>query len=584
MSTDTNTARPPVLVVSLLNPSAVSPTHFVRQVGAGPAGLISALTLRKNGVAVRLIECETEFKEGVRGPGIQPRTQELLAFLGVLDDVKDIWIKAHQIAKHGVGKEILGEVPWAEEADESPSTPYRTISDVNQSTFERVLRKHLEELGTNVNLGVRLVGIEQTADKVTAKLSSEDKEYAEEYDYVICADGARGRSRRMLDIPFVGETKRDEAMLLANAECEDVDREHWHTWGEFNDALIGIKPIEPAPLVYIQVLGPNVPKPFPTDAEGLQEVLNKLSKSTEIKLSNVRCISEWSANIRMVQKFGVGRVFLAGDCAHCHSPAGAQGANTGMQDAANIAWKLALVVKGLAKPTLLDTYEIERQPVVAEMLELTTHLHSATFRQIQIPDSTLAAAQKADDPRANDPYWRPKKGLQLGINCRWSPIVLDGRYHRAPGELVQRQAYGELGAAVRAGDRAPEVPGLRALPGHGAEGAETTLFALLAGYARHTVVVFSAAATVEMPETLRKYVGREAVSLVQVLPQGAETVPPARADVRAFVDSTGHGYAAYDVEKSVATPTYVVVRPDGMVGAYALSAEQVDLYFDKILL
>ncbi|TFY57050.1 hypothetical protein EVG20_g8695 [Dentipellis fragilis] len=554
MSNHIDTARPPVLVV-----------------GAGPAGLISALTLRKNGVAVRVIECETKFNEGVRGPGIQPRTQELLAFLGVLDDVEAIWVKAHLIAKHGVGKEILGEVPWAEHADESLSTPYRSISDVNQSAFEAVLRKHLEQLGTTVDLGVKLVGIEQTADKVTTRLASGGEEYIEEYDYVVCADGAKGRSRRMLDIPFVGETKRDEAMLLANAECEDVDREHWHTWGEFNDALIGIKPINPAPFVYIQVLGPNVPKPFPSDAEGLQALLNKLSKSTDIKLSNVKVISEWSANIRMAEKFSVGRVFLAGGALRSLPlPRGAQGANTGMQDAANIAWKLSLVIKSLAKPTLLDTYEIERQPVVAEMLKLTTHLHSNAFRQI--PDSTLNAAQgesqpeqpKPDqstpetaDPRANDPYWRPKQGLQLGINCRWSPIVLDGRYHSAPGEVVEKKAYGKLG------DKLP-----------GADGGETTLFALIAGYARHTVVVFSAAADEELPASLRKYQGHSAISFVKLLPQGSTTA--ASSDVPAFVDSTGHGYTAYDVEKSAASPTYVVVRPDGMVGAYALSAEQVD--------
>ncbi|TFY80920.1 hypothetical protein EWM64_g3088 [Hericium alpestre] len=529
-------------------------------VGSGPAGLISALTLRKNGVPVRIVERLKEFNGGVRGPGIQPRTQELLSFLGVLDDVSAIGMKAHQIGKHGVGKEIVAEVPWAEYADDLPSVPYRSITDVNQSAFEGVIRGHLEKLGTHVENGVELVGIEQTDDKVTVKLSIDGEETTEEYDYVIAADGAKGRSRRMLGIPFVGETKEEDVMLLANVECTDIDRDHWHTWGEFGQKLFAMKPISPAPLFQIQSLGPELPRPLPNDTEDYQELLNYISQSTDIKISNVTCASQWRANIRMAEKFGVGRVFLAG---------GAQGANTGMQDAANIAWKLALVFKGLAKPSLLTTYEAERQPVVAEMLNLTSQLHNHAFHG----ESTLGA--KKDAGREGDPYWRPKTGLQLGINCRWSPIVVDGRDDDQ--KTVESNAYGVSGDKLRAGDRAPEAPGLIEVPSW----VETSVFKLISGYDRHHVLVFAGE---EADANVAPFAGycERAIADVSVITPAGRKLPPMEG-VRSFEDRAGHAYEGYEVSASVSAPAYIVVRPDGIIGAYATSVEQVHKYFSAFL-
>ncbi|KAA1474344.1 hypothetical protein DENSPDRAFT_324848 [Dentipellis sp. KUC8613] len=574
-------ARPPVLIV-----------------GAGPAGLVAALTLRRNGVAVRVIERMKEFNTGVRGPGLQPRTQELLSFLGLQDDIAAISTKAHMIGKHGVGKAIESEVLWAESAEESPSIPFRSISDVNQTALEEVIRKHLALLGTTVERGVEMVGIEQTADKVTVQLSRDGVVDVEGFEYVISADGAKGRTRRMLGIPFVGEVKEADVMLFANVECEDVDRDHWHTWGEFGSEIFCLKPILPAPLFYIQALGPEMPNPLPHDTAGLQALLDKVSKSTEIKLSNASCVSEWRANIRMAEKFRVGRVFLAGDCVHCHSPAGAQGANTGMQDAvnispsshlhyllthiphqANIAWKLAHVINGLAQPSLLDTYETERIPVVAEMLRLTTRLHHDTFD----PAPDVIGTLDSGASREHDPYWRPKTALQLGINYRWSPIVLEGRDDGGvPVREVEMNAYGTPGDRVRAGDRAPEAPRLHEVSG----GEETSLFELVAGFSRHTVLVFSAG-TVEdagIPVTLQKYQEHQAISLFKLQPHGsAGAVALGHHGVRTFIDSAGHAYNAYDVKKDALTPTYVVIRPDGIVGAYAVNAEQVHRYFDAFL-
>ncbi|KAA1473587.1 hypothetical protein DENSPDRAFT_882158 [Dentipellis sp. KUC8613] len=580
-------------------------------VGSGPAGLIAALTLRKNNVPVRIIERLESFNAGVRGPGIQPRTQELLRFLGVLPDIEAVATKAHQIAKHGKGKEILAEIKWAEYADESPATPYRSVSDVNQSAFEGIVRDHLAKLGTTVETGVELVGITQTEDKVSVTLSKGGKETVEEYDYVISADGAKGtsstpifrRTRRMLGISYVGETKEEDVMLLANVECTDIDREHWHTWGEFGQRLFALKPIRPAPLFQIQALGPQLPKTLPHDTAGVQALLDDISGSDEIKLANVSCASEWRANIRMAEKFSVGRVFLAGDCAHCHSPAGAQGANTGMQDAANIAWKLALVHKRLAQPSLLATYEAERQPVVAEMLDLTSQLHRHTFA----PHASQSALTpgRAEAPRAGDPYWRPKRGLQLGINCRWSPIVLDARdgapasgaeEKGAEGKDVEGEdaegkgaeskgnAYGIAGDHLRAGDRAPQAPGLVYMD----SGRGTTLFDMLAGCARHVVLAFAGAAGAVDAAPLAGLVARGLAAVAVLVVREAERGPACVTvgegmRVALVEDRAGHAYAAYEVERDVRVPVWVVIRPDGMVGAYVTDVEMVKRYFERFV-
>ena len=165
------------------------------------------------------------------------------------------------MAVHGVGKEILQEIKWADEVDESPGIPY--VSDLlyftwqclirrcnkvgpinlHQSMFENALRKNLEKLGTKVELGVELVRLEQSKDKVIARIKSEEGEIAQAFQYIVGADGARGMvsddrcphrnltldsesgsMRRLLGLSFLGETKESDKMFVANVECTDIDR------------------------------------------------------------------------------------------------------------------------------------------------------------------------------------------------------------------------------------------------------------------------------------------------------------------------------------------------------------------------
>ncbi|KAI0314949.1 FAD/NAD-P-binding domain-containing protein [Amylostereum chailletii] len=567
-------------------------------VGSGPAGLITALALQRSGVSIRIIDRKDKPHGGIRGTAIQPRSLETLEALGVLDEVLTISTPPYTMAIHGAGKEILSEIQWAERANGSPGIPYDETISLHQSTFEEVLRRNLRRRGIQVEWGVELVKYDQDAeDSVGVRLRTGLGETHERYKFVIAADGAKGSTRRMLGLAFVGKTDEVRAMYSANVECTDIDREHWHRWGEFNTKAFFLKPIPPAPLFQIQALGPHVPASFPDNDEGMQKLFDDISHASDIRLRNVSWVSEWKANVRMVDKFSVGRVFLVGDAAHCHSPAGGQGTNSGIMDAFNLSWKLTLVLKHGAALALLDTYHIERMPVIAEMLDLTQHL----YKLVAIPPSVSAleprpAAGHGKD--ADDPMWRPKTVLQLGINCRWSPIVFEGRAleDEKKSETMRAQVgldpYGVSSSRLRAGDRAPDAPLLRELSDamnmEAAPGIRLFQVFQERSGAIHSVLVFANALSArDVIEPLGRYTRAGLASLIMLMPPTGPPCTAADTDdnvhVRYLVDTAGHAYSGYEVQRRGQKPTFVVVRPDGMIGAYATSIAQVHVYFAGVL-
>jgi hypothetical protein len=282
---------------------------------------------------------------------------------------------------------------------------------------------------------------------------------------------------------------------------------------------------------------------------------------TEITFTKVVWMSDFRANIRMVNKFSEGRVFVAGDAAHVHSPTGGQGLNSGIQDAFNLGWKLALVQKGFADKSLLETYSDERLPVISEMLGVTT--------------SILDKAIASGDPSIG----RSPILYMLGINCRFSTIVLDEFVTSVEGRPIN--AYGMLDEGhLEAGDRAPDAPNM--LQVGRAEPDETTLFSLYRPW-YHAVLVFAPSLADASPilgalEVYDKGVVRSAV----VLPSSASVTHVATAADLVLVDREGYAYSAYLME---AGQTKVfVIRPDGVIGAIVHGGEGVKKYFSKIFL
>ncbi|EGN99607.1 hypothetical protein SERLA73DRAFT_179694 [Serpula lacrymans var. lacrymans S7.3] len=533
--------------------------------GAGPSALVAALTLLRNDIPVRIIEKETKFRLGQRGAGLFPRSLELFNFL----DVPEVDQRAKPLPFIRTYKpgtlEPLNTFPMTPYQDPKPAFPYFNPRLLGQQTLEGILRAHLEELSCFVETGVELCSIEQFPDHVLAhvvnKQTGEDVPETIKAKWLIGADGAKGVVRKQLGLTFLGETKEDVRLITGDIRIGGLDREHWHIFGELGKNGVALRPTEevgPNGFQFI-ITGPNVG--FAKIQSSEEEVYKYIASliPTELTFEELIWISEFRANIRMVNKFGEGRVFVSGDAAHVHSPAGGQGLNSSVQDAFNLAWKLALVQKGLAPASLLETYTAERLPVIAEMLNITTTLLNKTT-------SGKASVEEA--------FERSQKLFMLGVNYRGSPIVIDEVV--PPSEAVPVDAYGLIqDGSLQAGDRAPEASGLVTV-----KSGEATRFFDIFRPRYHTVLIFASDAAKASPiiSELSRYEPSVLRSVI-VLPAGSSAQADSAAADIVLEDKEGYAYKHYLVGDETRV---VVVRPDGVVGAIVHGAEGMVRYFDGV--
>ncbi|NVI90650.1 FAD-dependent monooxygenase [Actinomadura sp. BRA 177] len=388
-------------------------------IGAGPTGLTLAVDLARRGIRHRIIDPGTP--TGSRGKGLQPRTLEVFDDLGVIGALLDTGGLYPPIRAYA-GAEVVWEGRMAEPKDASDAVPYPNGLMVPQWRTEQILRDRLAELGGRVEKA-ELATFAQDADGVTATLADGTIVHAA---YLVGADGGRSTVRKTLGISFAGETRAEERALIGDVRTADLDRDHWHTWAdlETRTARVGLCPLAGTDDFQFTAPIPASENPELTLAT-YQKMLEAGSGRTDIRLTDLTWSSIYRVNIRMAERFRDGRVFLAGDAAHVHSPAGGQGLNTGVQDAYNLGWKLAAVING-GPPALLDTYEEERLPVAAGVLGISTKLHEKAARgqadayqrgeELQqlllgYPDSSLSAGPLGGT-RAPDAVLHDKSGIR----------------------------------------------------------------------------------------------------------------------------------------------------------------------------
>ncbi|PYE86516.1 FAD-dependent oxidoreductase [Phyllobacterium leguminum] len=404
--------------------------------GAGAAGLTLAIELARRGVPFLLIEKMDGPFHGSRGKGIQPRTQEVFEDLGILDRlVAAGGLYPKQRKYHGDGSFTDSELE--EYKNPTPSEPYHLALMAPQFLTEAVMRERLLELGHRPEFGCELVGFEQDADGVTARLAGKDGEESIRVRWLVGADGGRSFVRQALDVGFPGKTLGVRA-IVADVVLTGLDRDAWHRFAE-GDMVRQISFCPLAGTDLFQIQGP-VPLEGEIDlsAKGLTDLVAQRTGRDDIRVQSVSWASAFHMNARLADRYRVGRVFLVGDAAHTHPPTGGQGLNTSVQDAYNLGWKLAAVAAG-APDELLDSYEQERRPIAAAMLGLATKL--------------LEAAKRGEMRRGREVH-------QLDLGYPDSPLALENP---------------DRSGALHAGHRAPDAPV------RGAAGQPARLFELFKG-------------------------------------------------------------------------------------------------------
>jgi 2-polyprenyl-6-methoxyphenol hydroxylase-like FAD-dependent oxidoreductase len=340
-------------------------------VGAGPVGLTMASELTRYGIPVRLIDRNPQPTRTSKALVIWSRTLELMDRMGCTQAFLDAGLHAHRASMRSGGR-ILGHADF-----DGIASAFNFALMIPQSETERLLTGHLSGLGGTVERQVELTAFVEENDGVQTTLRHQDgREETFETPWLIGCDGAHSAVRHGLNVEFPGSTQDDDWMLAdvrlegEAAPAQDEVAIYLHRDGPFV-----IFPIPGGRARIIATVGktdPAHPRPDPTLSD-VQAMIDRragggFSPSDPAWLANFRI------NERKVSDYRRGRAMLAGDAAHVHSPAGGQGMNTGMQDAINLAWKLAMVMRGQANPSLLDSYSPERTAVGNMVLRNATVL------------------------------------------------------------------------------------------------------------------------------------------------------------------------------------------------------------------
>jgi 2-polyprenyl-6-methoxyphenol hydroxylase-like FAD-dependent oxidoreductase len=415
-------------------------------VGAGPTGLSLAAQLRSLGTSFRIIDRQVDRTRESRALAVQPRTLELLRTLGVSDELIQRGNDAVELGMHAGGR--VHRFRLFEVGLEDTAFPFLLF--VSQAETEQVLTDCLNAGGVQVERGLELVTLASSSDNMKCKLRRHDGQTEEmSARYVVGCDGAHSTVRDLARIPFEGAAY-PQTFALGDLDVEGgLDPEAVHSFPGPEGILFFFPLKYPAPWRMIAM----VPGGVAVDAEGklpepsveeLEAIVDRYTD--EVRLRDPVWLRYFRIHHRQARNYRSGRVFLAGDAVHVHSPAGAQGMNTGIQDSWNLGWKLALVERGQADEVLLDSYEEERQPVGGFVLRFTDRAFSMatsrnpilSFMRSKIAPRMLSLLAHLGRPRAA----AFRTIAQLTISYRKSSMVEEGKPSPSGGP--------------RAGDRFPD--------------------------------------------------------------------------------------------------------------------------------
>jgi 2-polyprenyl-6-methoxyphenol hydroxylase-like FAD-dependent oxidoreductase len=346
-------------------------------VGAGPTGLTAAMELARRDITFRLIEKAEQRSPFSKALTLHARTLELLELSSA--KLADTFVREGYTAP---GANMSAGTDHPVVADFSGlDTRYPYLLIVPQARTEEVLEAHLSVLGHAIERGVELKNLTQGADGVIAHLQNADGQTERVHAcYVLGCDGAHSTVRHSLGLPFPGKGYAWTAFLGDVKLDGEVTRKGLTQFSnERGLALVFPFQDDYSRVITIDTVYQNSSAHEELTLDELQDSVNAILPAPT-RLSEPRWLTRWSAQLRQIPRYRVGCVFLAGDAAHVHSPAGGQGLNTGVQDAYNLAWKLALVLQRQAPESLLDTYQTERHPVGQQAIRSSDILLRTMFQ------------------------------------------------------------------------------------------------------------------------------------------------------------------------------------------------------------
>lgn len=512
-------------------------------VGAGPTGLTMAAVLARHGLRPRIIDRAVEPPaDRSRAVVIQARTLELFEDLGIVREVLSEALVVDEVnfyspsGQHGT---LRIDPAWID-------SRYGRFVSLPQDRTEAILIGLVERAGIRIERGVELVALNDRDGGADATLRHADgREERVQPDWVLGCDGLHSAVRDLSGIPFVGSTYPDEGLLGDTEIRWPLPDGQLAICPGVNGVLLAfpLPGVHHFRVILIEPASGSVDDRHLTDEEFVAKVgaaLPRVAGSDALELVTRHWLTRYRLHRKGAPVYRRGRSFVAGDAAHIHSPVGAQGMNTGIQDAYNLAWKVALVARGEAPVSLLDSYDAERRPVGEKLLRFTDRffalaagggrlgrivrrfLPTIAIRVLQLPLLRKRIARFVSE---------------TGIRYRGSPLSVEAH---GSSRLDSR--------APHAGDRAPDV-----------ELAPSRWLAGLLHGPRHTLLLFAGSSTalLERFATMSEEIGSKYGRLVQPVIVRLDPAHPAVGEV----DRLGAAHARYGAEQGA----IYLVRPDGYI-------------------
>jgi 2-polyprenyl-6-methoxyphenol hydroxylase-like FAD-dependent oxidoreductase len=524
-------------------------TNPILIVGAGPVGLTAAAALTHQGLKCRIIDKAPAPSDKSKALVVWCRTLELLDQIGLASVFVETGMKINGGSMYADGKRV---VHLALTSDDSP---YGFPLMIPQNQTERLLTEHLTRQGVLIERQVELLAFEEGADSVACKIRHPDgREESMETPWLVGCDGAHSTVRHTLGVSFTGQAEPNDWTLadvhVHGPIASDEVSIFWHDVG-----VLAFFPIDRDRFRVMfdsGVASEHGPPPTPTLADA-QAMVDKRGPGG-LTLADPIWLTNFRINERKVSDYRKGRVMLAGDAAHVHSPAGGQGMNTGMQDAFNLAWKLALIQRGAgqAEP-LLQSYSVERSAVGdqvlrnAERFTTLATLRSPVTRWLRNHIAPILGSFQFFRDKIRDDWF------ELSINYRHGPL--------------SAEQWPMFTGGVAAGDRLPDAP----LTSTG--GQPTTLFTAIRG-TRHALLLLPGSGDGEAISQLLSIAAEAGRAFPDILSAhiitkaGNDThLPP--SNVSTWLDRARR----VNEKLHVTQRALVLVRPDGYIGYRCQPAE-----------